>query len=181
MSVIEARLILEILGRPKEHVKNTLGMLVDQMDKEKGVSVKKKTIHEPVEIKDSKDMFTTFAEVEADFVSINVLFGIVFAYLTSNVEVISPSSLKFTNDEMSGVASNIMARMHFYETVTKNLIAQRDILVNKLREMGVDLSTLQIPQPKVQAKAEDEGDSKSEEKSAIIDKNNKKVKKNKKK
>ena len=63
---IKAVFVLEILGRPKEHLIQTLDKLIDTLNKEKGVKVIEKKIKEPVELKDNKDFYTTFAEVEIE-------------------------------------------------------------------------------------------------------------------
>jgi len=52
--------ILEIIGRPAEHLTETLSKLIDSMDKEKGVEVVKKDIKDVIEMKDKKDFFSTF-------------------------------------------------------------------------------------------------------------------------
>ena len=63
MSKLHVSLIIEILGRPAEHVKESLNMLVVKLGSEKGVKIIDKKYHEPAPVENSKDLFTTFAEV----------------------------------------------------------------------------------------------------------------------
>ena len=79
MDKIKATLVLEILGKPAEHIKSALVSLVEKLGTEKGVRVIDKTIHEPLPVKESKEIFTTFAEVSAEFDSLSNYFGILFA------------------------------------------------------------------------------------------------------
>lgn len=133
MQKIHARLILEILGRPADHVTSTLQAIVGKLKQEKGVTFIDAKLHEPHAVKDSKDMFTTFAEIETYFDSLPVFFGIIFAYMPSNIEIISPSNFKIPNEEITSLGNTLIGRLHLYESVTKKLVADRDTLINRLK------------------------------------------------
>ncbi len=146
MSALDARLIIEILGKPADHVTFTMNALVDKLGQEKGVHITHKKIHDPRAVEGSKELFTTFVELEISFDSINAFFGIMFAYMPSNVEILSPMSFKLSNEEVTSLANTLISRLHLYESVTKKLVGDRDILINKLKSMGVTFSN-QPPQP----------------------------------
>lgn len=156
MTKIKARLIIEILGRPAEHIKESLTSLVLRLDTEKGVTILEKTIHDPVPVKESKDLFTTFAEVSAEFDSVPVFLGVVFAYLPSNIEVIEPSEISITNTDLSDLASRITQRIHSYDSIAKKMIADRDLILKKLYEVAPHLfkKNEQIPQSEQKPKKE---------------------------
>jgi len=59
-------MIFESIGRPPEHIKEALENLVNEIDKEKSVKVTSRKINEPILMKDQKDFYTTFAEVEVE-------------------------------------------------------------------------------------------------------------------
>ncbi|MBU2053135.1 MAG: hypothetical protein KJ721_02745, partial [Nanoarchaeota archaeon] len=78
---IRAILILEVLGKPPEYLKETLEKLIKQIDDEKGVEVKQKKISEAKKLEDSaknlknfdekkmtsiEGFYTNFAEVEVE-------------------------------------------------------------------------------------------------------------------
>ncbi len=147
MEPLHVRFIIEILGKPAAHVSSTMHMLLDRLAQEKGVSVTGRIVHEPKAVPENKGLFTTFAEVEARFESINVFFGIIFAYMPSNIEVISPGSLKFTNEEVTTLGNTLVSRLHLYESVTKKLVSDRDVLMNKLKSMGVTFPQQVPPAP----------------------------------
>ena len=63
---IRAILIVEVIGKPPEHLTETLNDIIKKIDEEKGVDVKEKKLHEPVLMKDQKDFYTSFAEVEVE-------------------------------------------------------------------------------------------------------------------
>jgi len=54
---IKAVLIFEVIGRPPEHLTETLNEIIKKVDEEKGVSVKEKKVNEPVLMKDQKDFY----------------------------------------------------------------------------------------------------------------------------
>lgn len=147
MEALHVRLIIEILGKPKEHVLQTMNILVEKLGKEKGVTITQQTIHEPRLAKDSKELYTTFAEIEAKFDGLDIFFGIIFAYTPSNIEIMSPSNLKITNEELTSLGNILIGRLHLYEAVTKKLVSDRDVLVNKLKSMGVNFDKPIVTSP----------------------------------
>ena len=66
MDNIRADMVFEILGRPAEHLKLALSQLIEKLCSEKGMKILNKTVHEPVEVKETKNLYTTFAEVSLE-------------------------------------------------------------------------------------------------------------------
>jgi hypothetical protein len=133
MEEIQARLVIEMMGRPAEHLTATLNALIERMGNEKGVKITHKKLYDAAPIKDSKDLFSAFFELEVTFDSLNALLGIMFAYMPSNVEIMAPQKLSFSREDISALANNLVARLHGYDGVAKNLISQRDVAYNQLR------------------------------------------------
>jgi len=132
---ISALLILEILGRPPEHLKETLGKIIGEMEKEKGVEVKNKKINEPVELKEKKEFYTTFAEIEVDVKSISHLSMLVFKYMPAHIEIISPENLKISNNSVNELFNELTRRLHGYDEVARIIQAERKILEQKLKAL----------------------------------------------
>ncbi len=63
---VRAIMILDIIGRPPEHLIENLESLIKEIDSEKGVKVVMKDIKKPTPVKEHKDIYTTFAEVEVE-------------------------------------------------------------------------------------------------------------------
>lgn len=138
MSKIQASMILEILGRPAEHVKEALETLVTRLGAEKGVKIIDKHLHEPIEIEKSKDLFSTFAEVRLELDAPVDYFRIMFAYMPSNIEVISPEKLTLQNIDLNEVGSGLVTRLHNYDAVAKRLVVEKEFLLNKIKELSPD-------------------------------------------
>lgn len=129
---MQARMILEILGRPKEHVADALKGLVEKIGKEKGVKILEKHIHEPLEVKDSKDLFTSFTELVLECDSISTFFGIVFAYMPANIELIEPTEITLKNEEFTLLASRIVQRLHNYDAIARKFLVENQMLKEKM-------------------------------------------------
>jgi alpha-mannosidase len=139
MDKLQASLILEVLGRPKEYIAESLNTLVVKMGSEKGVKIVSKQYHEPTPVKDTKDLFTTFAEVNVELDSLIHYFGIIFSYFPSHIEMISPENFGLSNYELNELGNALVQRLHNYDSVVKQTLAERDILKNKLREVAPHL------------------------------------------
>jgi len=133
--VLQARLVIEILGRPPEHIAETLASLVERMGTEQGVTVVDKQIYEPKPVENQENLFTAFAEIEASFETTQSFFGIVFSYMPAHIELISPEKMNLQNREMSELANFILQRLHQYEAVTKRVVSERDVLARQLAHL----------------------------------------------
>ncbi len=134
MAKIQANFVLEILGRPAEHIKSAITELVTKIGTEKGVKIIDKAIQEPIAVKDVKDLFTTFAELTLELDSLQNYLGILFAYMPSHTELIYPEKLTFVNTEVNDLANKLISRLHEYDAITKKALIERDILLKKMNE-----------------------------------------------
>jgi len=132
---IKAILIFEIIGRPPEKLKEALEDIINQIDKEKGVEVKSKEIKEPTTMKDQKDLFTTFAEVEVEVEEIQYLALLMFKYMPAHIEIISPELIALTNNGWGDILSELTRRLHAYDEVARVLTFQNKQMQEKLREL----------------------------------------------
>jgi hypothetical protein len=134
MADIKAMLIFEMLGKPAEHLKAILAQFIEKLGKEPGVQIINKTLNEPKRIDEStKEFYTTFAEIEANFKNIETLMDIIFSYMPSHVEVISPTELNVKNFEITSLMTGLALRLHKYDELTKLLAMERDSLKKKLQ------------------------------------------------
>ncbi len=167
MKEVQARLILEILGRPPEHIKQGLKMLIDKLEKEEGVKINEKKTHEPVPVKDSKDLYTSFAELTISCDSLNHLLNVMFLYMPANVEIIEPEIAEVINTELNASLNYMLQRLHQYDAVTKNTLAERNFLIKKLYEVAPQMFKKELA-PFMQSDADKKEDKKEgKEKSKI--------------
>ncbi|MEM4271298.1 MAG: hypothetical protein QXO70_04365 [Candidatus Pacearchaeota archaeon] len=163
MKKLQIDIVLEILGRPKDHVKTALEQLVDRLGKEKDVKILNKKIHEVKEINDKKDLFTSFAEVSLELNSLNSFFGILFAYMPANIELISPEKIEITNNELTELGNKLIARLHDYDAITKKVIIERNIALSELKKYAPHLFKKQSLEQGVEANEKEKQETKNEE------------------
>jgi len=146
MPEIKAMLIFEMLGRPAEHLKKTLKGFIEKLSQESGVKITSKKINEPKKIEDAKEeLFTSFAETEIEFKDIISLMRIVFIYMPSHIEIISPEEIKIKNFDLTSLMTEIARKMHQYDEIAKGMMIERSILYRQLQQHGIE-PAIQIPQ-----------------------------------
>jgi hypothetical protein len=132
-SKINTEIIIEILGRPKEHLVKTLEDIINQINNEKGVKVENKKIHEPNPVKDREDFFSTYAVVELELDELINLILVLFKYMPSNIEITYPEKLVFKNSDLSETLNEITRRLHKYDEIARIMESEKKILENKLK------------------------------------------------
>ncbi len=143
---IKAILIFEMLGRPADYLKETLINFVGKISKEDGIEVTNKNIHEPKKLEESKqEIFATFAETEINFKGIDKLLKIIFVYMPSHIEIISPEELRIKNFDLNALINELIRKLHQYDELAKRLSIERGILQKQLQQQGVKPATFQLP------------------------------------
>ena len=151
MVKICASLILEILGRPKENVSEALQTVVNRLSLEKGVKILSKNLHEPRPVENS-DLFTSFAEVDVELDSIMAYLVVVFGHMPSNIQITDPEKIIFNNLELNEIGNALVQRLHQYDSIAKNVIAEKNMLAQKLQQVAPHL----FKKPEAQVKPEEE-------------------------
>jgi len=146
MEKIQANAVIEILGRPKEYIYDSLKNLIKvKIANEKGIKVIEQDVHEPVLAKDSKDLFTTFAEITLDFDSLDVYLNFMFAYMPSHLDIAYPEELVLKNEDLNLLGNRLSQRLHDYDAIVKNALMENEILKKKLMEVAPHLFNQQTP------------------------------------
>jgi hypothetical protein len=154
---IKAMFIFEILGRPPEHIKESLSQLIDKLGEFPGIKIENKKIHEPkpVENEKVKDFFTTFAEIEVSAEEINALINIIFNAMPSHVEIIEPNKIELNNFDLTNLLSSLTVKLHRYDEIAKTITIERNMLIAKLKELGVTFKAPEQKQEKQESSSKD--------------------------
>jgi len=158
MEKLQVHIVLEILGRPPENVKEALNTIVVRLGSEKGVKVLEKKYHDPVAVEGAKDLYTAFAEVSLELDSLDNYFGIMFAYMPSNIELVHPEEIVLTNHDLNQLAGKLTQRLHDYDAITKKMIFERDIVAQKLKQVAPHLFDKKSKKPDKKNQKSDEED-----------------------
>jgi len=144
---VKATIIFEMMGRPKEHLVQTMEQLIDTVSKEPGLKLLNKKISDVKEVErkdkegniiklnDSEILYSNFSEVELEFKDIFMLMQICFKYMPSHVEIYYPEEFKIKNMDMSSLLSNILTRLHQYDSIAKSALINNQILAKKITEL----------------------------------------------
>lgn len=151
---VNAVIILDIIGRPPEHLVESLEKIIEEMEKEKGITIKSKKIKEPMLMKEQKNFYTTFAEIEIEVEEILYLAVLMFKYMPAHIEIISPEIIALSNNGFNEILNELVRRLHGYDEVARMMQLEKQVLLKKIQELGGDLNKL-FPQAQFpQAQAE---------------------------
>ncbi len=145
-------MIIEVLGRPEKHLIDTLEDMIKQIGAETGIKITQSKVMEPHSVKDQKDLFTSFAEVEIESEGIMPLIGITFKYMPSHIEIIEPEKIILKNHEAGDLLSEMTRRLHRYEELVRVMQIQ---MQNSQAHIEPALEELK---KKLQGKEEDKKD-----------------------
>jgi len=131
---ILATIVLEMIGKPPEHLVDTLKKLIKEIGEEKEVKVLDSKINEPKEMEKHKGFFSTFSEIDLEVENILNLVNVVFKYMPSHVEIVSPENLKISNTSLNSTLNELTRRLHAYDQVVRVIQNEKEILEKKLKE-----------------------------------------------
>jgi len=158
---VKVVMILDVIGRPPEHLTESLEKLIEEIDKEKGVKVKMKDIKEPTFMKDQKDFYTTFAEVELEVEDILSIAILLFKYMPAHLEIISPEIIAVSNNSWNDILNELARRLHAYDEIARIMQNEKTLLIKKIHELGGNIKDLM---PKTEIQAEEEAENKKSKK-----------------
>ena len=122
---ILSRVIIEIVGKPKEHVEKALTDLMGHMEKNKDIVIIKKHQEEAKEVKSEakveEGMWAAFVEVEILLENIPKLVGFCFDYMPSSVEILEPEDFKLKSRDIASFLNEMQAKLHNLGIALKGL------------------------------------------------------------
>ncbi|MBI5073433.1 hypothetical protein HZA99_06470 [Candidatus Woesearchaeota archaeon] len=126
MEWIKARVIIEMLGAPKEHIQQTLEFYIEKLKKdEKKIVIKSVEYVEPKEV---NNLFSVFAELEIEFEDLPSLTYFCFDYMPSSIEIHAPDELIYDRNEYTNFLNDLQARLHKVDMLMKNLSAENKVV-----------------------------------------------------
>jgi hypothetical protein len=152
---VHAVIIIEVLGKPAEHIDKAIHDLVERLGQEKNIEILNKKFYEP---KPTENLFITFCEVELAVPSLVRLMEICFMYMPSSIEITEPRDLSFNLNDANSILNGLISRLHQYDAIAKKITFENMILKNQLQQLGAGTQMQQEVQPK---KAEQKAKTKS--------------------
>jgi len=135
-----ANVVLEIVGAPKNHVDNTLELVVKKIKEQKGIKITHQEIGsaENMELGDVKNLFSAFVELEIEFDSIMRVLSFCFDFMPSSIEIMKPENLNLDFGKLSSFLNDLLAQLHRYDMALKNVNAKNILLQRDLDKLKGD-------------------------------------------
>jgi paraquat-inducible protein B len=131
MNKINAALIIEVIGKPPEHLTKKLKEISEKINEESGIEIANKKINEPQPMKKQKEYYVSFAEIEVELKDIGRLFYLIIKYLPAHVEIISPEKLTLENNDLNISLNEVSRKFHQYDHVARVLQTEKKLLEKK--------------------------------------------------
>ena len=138
---IKAKLIIEIVGKPKEYVEETIKKTLEKLKDEKKSNVLSEKTHETKEVQES--VFSTFAEVELVTETFQRFLDICYEYAPSSIEILEPEKYPMKTKDMEGILNDLILRVHGVTGQLREALARIGILdsnfMNLMKRMVISL------------------------------------------
>lgn len=141
---IRANFVFQMLGRPPEHLIDTMNSLIDSISAEKGIKIIERMVH-PAKKVDNKDergqpiaqgeLYSTFSDIELELDNLMTLLSIAIRYMPSHIEIIYPEDFNLKNVDFNLIVNEILARLHNYDAIAKSSLMNNQLLAKKLSEI----------------------------------------------
>src|SRR3989344_4916487 len=118
--MIRFRAIVEVLGKPKEHIEASLRKYIEKLKEDKNYTVHSVDFAEAQEKKE-EGLWAAFAEVELSTEKVINMVNFSLDYMPSLLEVISPQQLTLRDVELSTFLNDLQAKLHAVDMIAKQL------------------------------------------------------------
>ena len=139
---VHGRFIIEMAGKPKEHLKEIMNIVINKIKEDKNIEIINKEISEAEEIKEQKGFFSIFGEFELLMSSMPVLIGFCFDYMPSSVEILAPEEMQFKARELNGFLNDLQAKLHRTDMGLKQLNMENQFLKNNVNKLLKNIITI---------------------------------------
>ena len=137
---IRCRTIIEVLGKPKEHVEKAIKEYTEHIKKDSELVM---INEEYSETKEQGNLWSQFVELDLVIKGTPKLIGFCFEYMPSSMEIMKPEHLILSNHELASFLNDLQARLHGVDRIVKELKAENDILKTNMNAL-VQNSILRI-------------------------------------
>ena len=124
---IHFRAVIEVLGKPKEHVDSALKGYIQKLKEDTHYAVLKEELAD-LKKHEENDLWMVFAELEIKTASLTHIIDFCFEYMPSLIEIIEPHELKISSLDVSSFLNDLQAKLHGVDMLAKQLKMENQIL-----------------------------------------------------
>ncbi len=143
--MIRAKAIVEVVGKPKEHVEETLNVLIKNIADDNKVKLEQREVYEAKEV---QNFFSAFAEVDVLFEETRSLIDFCFDYMPSSIDIIEPGELRIDSKSLSLFLNDLTGRLHSINAKMANKNAESKIMMQNAETLLSNLLKMTLKDPK---------------------------------
>ncbi len=132
--MIHIRALIEVLGKPKEHIEASLKKYIEKLKEDSAYKVLHVEFAAPSERKE-EGLWAAFAEVELKTEQLSHIINFSLDYMPSLIEIIEPRELLLKDTELSTFLNDLQAKLHAVDMVAKQLKMENSFLVQNLGKL----------------------------------------------
>ena len=118
------RSIIQMAGAPKGYIEQTLARYLEKLESD-GLRIKSKDIAEATE---NSGLFSCFAEIVAEYKSVEDVMDFCFSSMPSSVEILEPDELTLKSFDFSNVLNELQVRLHALDMQVKQFKSASELL-----------------------------------------------------
>tara|TARA_Y100000310_G_C20403891_1_gene678718 strand:- start:167 stop:754 length:588 start_codon:yes stop_codon:yes gene_type:complete len=126
---IRCKIIIEVLGKPKEHVEKTLRTYVDKIKDDSDLIILNSNFSEAIE---KEKLWATFVELDMIIKGIPKLIAFCFDYMPSSIEITKPDEFVMKKSTVENLINDLQARLHQVDMIVKQQKSENEFLKQNL-------------------------------------------------
>ncbi|MBI2125048.1 hypothetical protein HYU08_00675 [Candidatus Woesearchaeota archaeon] len=134
MEKILFRAVIEVLGKPKEHVDASLKRYMQNLKEKKQYQIVKEDYADLKKHEDG-DLWMAFVELEARTNQVADIIDFCFDYMPSIIEIIEPEELKLSSLDVSAFLNDLQAKLHGVDMLAKQMKMENQLTNNSLAKL----------------------------------------------
>ncbi len=124
---ITFRAVIELLGKPKEHIQDTLQEYIAAIKKNPKYKILVEEIADPSKHGDTEDLWSVYVELEIKANETIDVLHFCFDYMPSVIEILEPQEITTTDVEFGSFLNDLQTRLHQIDMMAKQIKGERDI------------------------------------------------------
>jgi len=128
------RVVVEVLGKPKEHVDSTLKGYLQKLKENSRYEVTKEDLAELKQHEES-ELWMAFAELEIKTFGVAEIIDFCFDYMPSLIEIIEPEELQLDSLTTSSFLNDMQAKLHGVDMIAKQMKMENQLTNSSLAKL----------------------------------------------
>lgn len=125
---LKCNAVIEVMGKPKEHIEQAMRKYVEQIKQEGNLSVLGIDIAETKRMDTGakqegmiEEVWTTFAHVEMMANNPVTLMSFCLTYMPASIEIVEPAELRMERDDVTSFFNDLQSRLHQIDMAAKKV------------------------------------------------------------